>query len=1003
MSNTESKTYWRSLEDLSRNEAYKDYINREFPEGAGELSDGYSRRNFLQIMGASVALAGLAACRKPVQKLLPYHKQPENVVAGIPLYYASALPFQDYGVGVVVTTNEGRPTKIEGNEDHPGSRGATNVFQQASILDLYDVNRSRAVRHNGEESSWNDFVAFCSSHFADRNKNIAFISEANGSPTYNRLKAEILGRFPNARWATYEPFGAANQLAGSEITFGSKLRPHYHFDKADVVISLDFDFLNIAPNDVENSMSYADRRRVQSTSDEMNRLYIVEPGLSQTGSNADHRLRIKAGDMAAFTAALASRLSSGVSGLEAFSGVNNEFSQHSWVSVLAQELLSNRGNSILAAGNSYSPEVHATVAAINAAVGNAGSTVEYLNVPFLDDSYNPDSLRNVARDVRNGTIDTLIIVGGNPVYNAPADLEFATVMQQASTTIHLASHIDETSKLAQWHVNRAHFLEFWGDAHSYTGELSVIQPVIRPLFGGKSEIEFLAAILHGENHEGYDLVRESWRNVLTSEFDNSWNEVVHDGIYRQTRFSSGNTGLSSGFNSSMRSWLTSVQGSSSSDIELIFKADNRIYDGRYANNGWLQEFPDPVTKITWDNVAAMSPAMAASIGVRERSFGETTYDLVTITSGGTELTMPAWIVPGHADNSITVTVGYGRQNIGASADDIGHNSYILRTYDNQLAVPSVTVARNGRSYPIACTQNHHQMEDRPLVREATLEEYRAKPDFAPAMVYTPGRRPEDGKPKNLFNDQMFPPHQPQWGMAIDLNACTGCGVCTIACQAENNIPVIGKREVERNREMHWIRVDRYFQGDKENPKVVHQPIPCMHCEQAPCELVCPVAATTHSDDGLNQMTYNQCIGTRYCSNNCPYKVRRFNFFNYAKNWLEIDEDPDIIQMAMNPDVSVRFRGVMEKCTYCVQRINRAKIARKNETGNSIKPVDGAVKTACQQACPSQAITFGDITDQESVISRTKSNERNYLLIEELNIRPRTSYLGKLRNPNTELV
>lgn len=1001
MSNTEPKTYWRSLEDLSRNDAYKEYISREFPDEAGELKDGYSRKNFLQIMGASVALAGLAACRKPVQKLLPYNEQPEEIVAGIPLQYASTIPVKDSGIGVLITANEGRPTKIEGNPDHPGSRGATGIFHQASILDLYDVDRSRSPRENGETKSWNDFVSFCQQHFGDSGRNIAFVSEANGSPTINRLKAEALNRFPNATWATWEAHGPQNALRGTEIAFGTKLRPNYRFDRADVVVSLDYDFMSLGPDTVRSNMDYADHRRVSQTDDSMSRLYAVETTLSVTGSNADHRLRVKASEMPAFVAALASALSGSVSGLGAFSGVNNDFSQHSWISVLAQDLLNNRGSSIVAVGEDYAPEVHAMAAAINAALGNAGSSVEYLETGFHDGSYNPDALANVAEGIRSGNFDTLVIIGGNPVFDAPADLNFADLMDAVGTSIHLSSHIDETSAKATWHVNRAHYLEFWGDATSYEGKASVIQPLIRPLFDGKSEAELLYAIINGESAEGYDLVRETWNDVITSNFSSGWNEVVHNGIHEGDGFPVRSVSVASGMADAVSSYLSGLSSSSSDDIELVIRADNTVFDGRFANNGWLQELPDPITKITWDNVAAMSPATADRLGVRARKFGETDYDLVTLEVNGTSVTMPAWILPGHADNSITVTTGYGRTSIGKVADDIGHNTFVFRTTSNMMVHPVVSVSMAAGTYPIACTQNHNQMEDRPLVREATLEEYRANPTFAPDMVYVPGRQ-EDGNAPNLFNDQLFPSHQPQWGMAIDLNACTGCGVCTIACQSENNIPVIGKREVARNREMHWIRIDRYYLGDQADPQVVHQPITCMHCEQAPCELVCPVAATTHSDDGLNQMTYNQCIGTRYCSNNCPFKVRRFNFFNYAKNWLEIDEDPDIIQMAMNPDVSVRFRGVMEKCTYCVQRINRGKIATKNETGNSIKPADGTVKTACQQACPSQAITFGDLTDEQSIISITKRNNRNYVMLEELNIRPRTSYLAKLRNPNSQL-
>lgn len=1003
MSETANKTYWRSLEDLARNEAYQEYIEREFPEGASELNDGYSRRNFLQIMGASVALAGLAACRKPVQKLLPYKKQPEQIVAGIPLHYASAYPFQDYSYGVLVTTNEGRPTKIEGNKEHPGSKGATNLFGQAAILDLYDVDRSRTPKHNGEKATWDDFVSFCADHFEAQGRRVAFISEASGSPTLHRLKQKALSRFPGSAWAVWEPFGPANVLAGSELAFGRKLRPSYKFDKAKVVVSLADDFMGLSADNVSANLGYAKGRRVKDTDSEMNRLYVVENTLSVTGSNADHRLRIKASEIPHFVMALAAKLSGSVSGLEAFSGVSNGFSEHSWISVLAEELLSNRGKSIVSAGASHSREVHAAVAAINQALGNGGQTITWHQVPFHDDSYNHDAFKNLCAAIDAGEYDTVVMIGTNPVFNAPADLNFGALLEKVPVSIHLANHFDETSAKSTWHVNRAHFLEYWGDATSYTGAHSVIQPTIRPLFGGKSEIEFLAAITEGQSHEGYDLVRETWAGLVSGNFNHGWNEAVHDGVLAGSGFQTASPSLSGGFGPAIRDYAGGLGASGSSDIELVITADNTLFDGRFANNGWLQELPDPITKITWDNVAAMSPATAKALGVEEKPFGVTRFDMVNISVNGTTVEMPAWVLPGHADNSITVTTGYGRRNIGKVADGMGQDVYVLRNTDNMHYHPEVQVSKvSGKTYPIACTQNHNHMEGRPIVREATLDGYRENPTFAPKKVYVPGRR-EDGMPPNLFEDLTYPDYQPQWGMAIDLNACTGCGVCTIACQAENNIPVIGKREVERNREMHWIRIDRYFSDDKADPQVVHQPVPCMHCEQAPCELVCPVAATTHSDDGLNQMVYNQCIGTRYCSNNCPFKVRRFNFFNYAKYHLEIDNDPEIIQMAMNPDVSIRFRGVMEKCTYCVQRITRAKIDTKNKTGYSKKPADGTVVTACQQACPTQAITFGDLTDSESIVSKTKANDRNYVMLEEINVRPRTSYLAKLRNPNPKLV
>lgn len=1001
MSKHQQQTYWRSLNELANNEEYRKFVEREFPENATELKDGYSRRNFLQIMGASIALAGFAACRKPVQKIVPFTSMPEYKVAGKQVFYATSSPFLGYTTGLLVETNSGRPTKIEGNDLHPSSKGATNIFQQAAILDLYDPDRSRGVKKNGEASSWSSFVAEINENLASSSR-VAFLSEATSSPTIHRLKREALSRFPNAEWVTYEPFGEENQLVGSSIAFGQKLRVSPKLENAKVIISLDADFMAQGLDNVRNIRAFADGRKISSTSDEINRLYVVESNYSLTGSNADHRLRIKSGDIKPFLYALAANLSGDVSGLSAFSGYSNSYSQHAWISVLAEELKNNRGSSILMAGADHDSETHAVVAAINTTLGNTGSTVEYLEVPHADQSDQNAAFAALVQKMQSGTIDALIMLGTNPVYTAPADLNFANALRNVPVSVHLANHYDETSKLATWHINRAHFLEYWGDGYDFTGVPSLIQPMIQPLFGGKSEIEVLGVFAKGASVDASEEVKSTWRPLLGSGFDTKWREVLHDGLMKDYSFRNRSVSIVSGFNTAISSTLSGVSVSNAGSIELVIKPDPTIFDGRFANNGWLQELPDPINKITWDTVAFMSPTTAQALGVSERKFGNYNFDVVRIESNGRTLELAAWILPGHADNSVTITTGFGREAIGRVADGVSFNANNLLTSANPLFTPSVQVNKTGNRYEIASTQDHHSMEDRPLIREASVEGYREDPRFAADMVYVPGRKKGEEHAISLFTEQTFPEREPQWGMAIDLTTCIGCGVCTIACQAENNIPVIGKREVRRGREMHWIRTDRYFSGDVNgDPKVVHQPVPCMHCELAPCEQVCPVAATTHSDDGLNQMTYNRCIGTRYCANNCPFKVRRFNFFNYPVEYLTKGDDPEVIQMAMNPDVSIRFRGVMEKCTYCVQRISRAKIDSRIKT-NSPKPVDGAVKTACQQACPANAITFGDLTDSNSIVSKTKRNERNYLLLEELNIRPRTSYLAKIRNTNSKL-
>lgn len=991
MSTAQKNTYWRSLNELSQNDEYKRFVEREFQENATELTDGYSRRNFLQIMGASIALAGFAACRKPIQHILPYSKQPEHVVPGNPLYYASAMPFNGSVTGLLVQTHEGRPTKVEGNDMHPDSLGGTNILHQAAILDLYDPDRSRNIMKGGVSQSVESFAAFCAEFFTS-DKRVAVLSEATSSQTVSRLKSQFTSRFAKSTWVTYEPFGEENALLGTKTAFGKKRRAIAHYDKAKVVVSFDADFMAPGPDSVRATKLFAQARKVRSTDDSMNRLYVVESNYSLTGSNAEHRIRVKSSEVAQVVYALAAEV-----GAAGFSGYTNAHSSHDMLKAMAADLLAQNGAAVVIAGDDQPANVHAAVAAINVAIGAVGTGVTYASLPYADETDQHAAFTTLMSDLKAGGYDALIIIGANPVYSAPADADVKAALTAVGTVIHVATHVDETSAALGsngWHVNRTHFLEAWGDGLSYTGAASVIQPMIQPLFGALSEIEVLNTVATGTFTPGHDLVKQTWGTA-------DWRQILHDGLRKGTAFSADAVRMSADAGQVIRN--AAMSAAVVDGIELVRKPDSKIYDGRFANNGWLMELPDPITKITWDNVALMSPATAARYGVEfpRASILRAPADeepMVSIASNGTTVELAIWVVPGHADDSITLYSGFGRTHSGRVGSGQGVDIRGLFASASPLFT-SGTVSSSANTYSIASTQDHHSMEGRPLIREATLVAYKANPTFAPDLVKVPGPIDENGQAISLFNEQTFPEREPQWGMTIDLNACTGCGVCTIACQAENNIPVIGKSEVRRGREMHWIRVDRYFSGDVNgSPQIVHQPIPCMQCELAPCEQVCPVAATTHSDDGLNQMTYNRCIGTRYCANNCPFKVRRFNFFNYPKTFLTEGTDPEVVQMAMNPDVSVRFRGVMEKCTYCVQRLSRARIQTKRDT-DSVKPKDGSVKTACQQACPSDAIYFGDLTDTSSVVVQTKRNERNYLLLEELNIRPRTSYMAKLRNPN----
>jgi molybdopterin-containing oxidoreductase family iron-sulfur binding subunit len=1024
------KTYWKSLNELAQNKEYQNFVEREFPENATELNDGVSRKGFLRIMGASIALAGFAACRRPVQKILPYAQQPEDIVPGIPLFYASAMPFQGNLVGLVIENHEGRPTKVEGNDLHPGSHGNTNAYHQATMLEMYDPDRSRYPVRNGAKSSSQDFIAFAESFFADTNKRVVFISEANSGLTYNALKADVLAKFPNAQWVTYEAFGEENVAEGNRLAFGRRLRSHFDFSNADVYLSLDDDVLAAThANGVEYAKQLTARRRVTSTQDSMNRIYSVENGFTLTGSYADHRLRVKASEVHAFADALAGALSTRVNGLSAYSEVNNQFTHTPFLVALANDLAEAAGRSAVSIGWDHAPEAHATVAAINAALNNIGETVHYLEVPSLGSENQHEAMAAAVASMNAGEVDAAIIVGANPVLTAPADWGMEEALSKVGEVIHLSTYNDETGKKSNWHLSRAHFLEAWGDGYSFGGARSVIQPQIQPLHDSMSEIELLSLIANGSYTTGYDLVQSTFKGIHRTNFDEKWTSLLHDGVDRASAAPSAEAVKQNGYPNSGQASAAVMSGvimdyakanvrlrnvgpqapEAVDGLELVIRPDASVYDGRFANNGWLQELPDPMTKITWDNVALMSPATAARLGL------ENEKEITVTAANGASVTLAAWIQPGQADDSITIHAGYGREGIGRVADyDTeqmagGKNVYPLRTMATSVA-GTAQVSATGNEYAVSCVQDHHSLEGRDMYRQASLEKYKETPNYASfAYVHkydVPGMKEAaelgEDQPISLFNEQTYPDYEPQWGMAIDLNACFGCGVCVIACQSENNIPVIGKKEVGRGREMHWIRNDRYYMGDENDPQAVHQPVPCMHCELAPCEQVCPVAATTHSDDGMNQMTYNRCIGTRYCANNCPFKVRRFNFFNYPKEYLTTGEDPDIIQMAMNPEVTVRFRGVMEKCTYCAQRVNRAKIDAKINTG-SVKPADGAVVTACQQACPADAIYFGDLTDEQATVTQMKRNERNYLMLEELNVRPRTSYIAKLTNPNPALV
>ncbi len=947
--------YWKNLQEANGSNAFEKILPGEFPDGTSEWLDPLSRRSFLKLMSASIALAGVGACtRQPLRPIVPYVRQPEELIAGRPLFFATALTFAGYARGALVETHEGRPTKIEGNPDHPASLGASDIFMQAEILVLYDPDRSQAVIEDGQISTWDSFLGYLNSLSqawkSNRGAGLGVLTRHETSPTFRDQMERLLSKYPAAVWHEYEPILTNIPSAV------------YHFDRAEIILSIGADFLSAGPASLIQQRDFAAARRVTGRPQGMNRLYVVESTPSLTGAMADHRIPLGPNEIADLLREIRT-------GLEQ-NGSNPLPAQDKVVSALVGDLRQSAGKSLVIAGPHEAPAIQEFTRWCNELLGNVNVTVDYLS----PDLRRPD-LGELVEEINAGRVETLLIIGGNPVYDAPADLEFAKALAKVPNSIHIDLYANETAEHCRWHIPEAHALESWSDACAFDGTATITQPVIEPLFAGRSRHQLLAAVLEEAPAESYDIVRGFWQKQHpTADFEKIWRKSLHDGI--------------------VTGWQVTAQGSSAVDshrsapvastggLNLLIRADPHIGDGRFSNNAWLQELPKPLTKLVWDNAALVSPATA------ER-FHLANEDVVELKYRGREVHAPVWILPGQADDCVTVHLGYGRRRAGNIGSGIGFNANELRMSDALWGGPGLQIEKTGRRQTLVTTQHHYSMEDRQLIRTGTVAEYGKDP----ASITRTDELPP-AKSDTLYRNYSY--QGLAWGMAIDLNTCIGCSACTIACQAENNIPVVGKEQVAAGREMHWIRVDRYYRGEVQNPATFHQPVPCMQCEDAPCELVCPVGATVHSEEGLNQMVYNRCVGTRYCSNNCPYKVRRFNFLEYDVNRFEARPP---LKLMRNPDVTVRTRGVMEKCTYCVQRINAVKIDA--ETAN--RPIrDGEITPACAQACPAEAIVFGNINDPNSRVAKLKASPLNYALLQELNTRPRTTYLAKLTNPNGAL-
>jgi molybdopterin-containing oxidoreductase family iron-sulfur binding subunit len=989
---------WRTLDEHAADPAFLERVKLEFPIGAEFWLDEPSRRAFLKTMGASFALAGLTGCiRQPEETITPYVQTPENMVPGRPQHYATAMPQPGGAIGLLVQTHEGRPTKAEGNPDHPASRGATDLFAQASILDLYDPHRSRVVHHFNRLSSWTDFLIEFGSrldvHGNQQGQGFAILTGEILSPTLQAQMARWKARFPKAKWYQYEAWESEPAAEAIREAFGEPVAPYFDLRAADVVLSVGSDFMGEGPGRVRLAREFMDRRRVEgSAPPALNRLYVVESTPTITGSKADHWLRLSPDAVAGLLLEIARRLNIDVAGAPALN-VQAAASQQKWVTALVSDLQRARGKSAVMVGTDQPAWVQVLGYAINNALGNIGQTLRLLPPPGRIPDLDPLRLADLAKSLDAGEVQTLLILGQDVVYHAPADFEFAEKIKKAECSIHAGHHVDATALACEWHLPLTHFYEEWSDTQAEDGTVSLMQPLIRPLYEGRSCHEILNILLDAPSRSGYETVREQWLQQFGAGQATRWEQSLHDGVVADTA----KKPVNASFNSAALANIKSPSTDGNGDWTVLFRMDPCLFDGRQCTNGWLQELPQPISKLTWGNAAWISPKSAEELGLKTR-------DLVEVKTSSGSVRIPVWIQPGQPEKVLTLPLGHGRFIQGF--EPVGVNVSAIRTSGGAWRT-SGSVAPAGERVPLSMTQHHHLMEGRELVRFGTWQEFKEHPDHLPFMPHEShdakavesageGEQPAGEHPEgtSLFADH---PHSgPQWGMSINLTACTGCNACVVACQSENNIPVVGADQVQRGREMHWLRIDSYFSGETEDPDVYHQPVMCMHCEHAPCEIVCPVGATTHSDDGLNEMTYNRCIGTRYCSNNCPYKVRRFNFLDFQTQTKQLP----VLQMHENPNVSVRSRGVMEKCTYCVQRIRTVDIHAQIE-GRDIR--DGEIVTACQAVCPTQAITFGNIADSNSHVAQLKANPLDYGMLTELNTRPRTSYLAALRNPHPDLV
>ncbi|QEG01865.1 Tetrathionate reductase subunit B precursor [Stieleria maiorica] len=1047
-------TYWRSISELHGSEEFQNnYLHREFPVAASEFPEGVSRRRWMQLMGASLAMAGVSGCRYPEEIIAPFVIRPEGRVPGE--FYERATNFELAGSvhNLLVRCFDGRPQHIEPNKSHP-SAGGTNAYVQASILSLYDPDRSRGddgpvlMRGEGErkqESQWEEFVpvgraAVQKAASNEDGKGFAVLMSPTASPTTVRMLGKLKAKLPAATIARFDGVNDGVMRNATKQMLGTESNQVLDLSKAKVIFSLGADFLGSEPGSLTAASSFAERR--DPLAGEMSRLYVVEGGYTTTGTMADSRLAVRPSQMPAFLAALGRMVDALKNGeTHDHGGEELPFNdpditaaerQSRFMDCLAHDIVEAGEDAVVIVGQSLGADLVAAGIAMNQKLGSLGKAQSF--TPCVDESLEAKSLAELAAAVNAGDIESLLILGDNPVFASPSDIDVAGMIgkvRQGGKAFYLGEYDDETAVLCDWSLPLAHPLESWSDCINDDGLYGVCQPQILPLMGGRTVAEVLALMLDEEVIDPMQIVRQTADEVSgRSLSESAWRKLLHDGYSEDIR-SAARTAEVTGTAPELPGGdpeVSSAKTINQDDIEVVFTSADGLYDGRFANNGWLQELPQSITKLTWGNAAMMSPATARALDLHHGLY-------ITLRKGGSKIELPVFEVPGVAPGVVMTSIGYGRTRVGKvggftaeGIDAVGFDVSPLRTSDAMMIAYQVEGRPNYNEYEFATTQDHWAIDDigreeterrsYNLVREGTTKLLEDVPTFANEQPKAP-HVPKVGKYGSLGTEPIEEIESdpaldfiPQWGMAIDLTKCTGCNACVVACQSENNIPIVGAEQVKNSREMHWLRIDRYFQGDAEDAQVVHMPVACVHCETAPCEQVCPVAATVHTNEGINAMAYNRCIGTRYCANNCPLKVRRFNYFNYNEDvgvGYGVKAFPGAIESAnrklqalvLNPDVTVRGRGVMEKCTYCVQRVEKAKIEARKDGGRAIK--DGDVVTACQAACATNAIEFGNIADPNSAVAKKHSDVRAYGVLEQLNIKPRTEYLARVRNPHPRLM